>query len=156
MAEILSRRTPLSARKRWMANPCGEHLYRPDQHPLVQPMERSPSPSEARPLRPPLPPTCCSGSVAATYKERCIARRHDRHEKDGSMGVQAIKKWAGGDRQDQATSEFAGMPSASIATGAVDHILPLGKSPGALVELITVGFQMTDHNDHQNFTAPFT
>jgi two-component system chemotaxis response regulator CheB len=79
-------------------------------------------------------------SVAATYKDRSIAVVLTGTGRDGSMGVQAVKKMGGVVLvQDQASSEFAGMPSASIATGAVDRILPLDQIASTLVNLVTTG-----------------
>lgn len=41
--------------------------------------------------------------------------------------------------QDQATSKVLGMPTAAIATGCVDWILPLGKIAEAIANLVTYG-----------------
>ena len=59
---------------------------------------------------------------------------------DGSMGIRAVKKMGGTViAQDEATSEFFGMPAAAIATGTVDFILPLPEIAPALVTLVTTG-----------------
>ena len=77
-------------------------------------------------------------SVAAAYGERAIAVVLTGAGKDGSMGVTAIKKRGGTVIvQDEATSEFFGMPSAAIRTGTVDFVLPIEEIPGALVTLMT-------------------
>jgi two-component system chemotaxis response regulator CheB len=58
---------------------------------------------------------------------------------DAAAGAQAIK--AGGGfviAQDEATSEFFGMPHAAIATGAVDRVLPLDEIAPTLVQLAGV------------------
>lgn len=56
---------------------------------------------------------------------------------DGSMGVTAIKKRGGTVIvQDEASSEFFGMPSAAIRTGTVDFILSLEEIPAALQTLL--------------------
>ena len=53
------------------------------------------------------------------------------------MGLAAIKKMGGTViAQDEASSEFFGMPGAAIDTGNVDFILPLEDIPGALVRLV--------------------
>lgn len=53
------------------------------------------------------------------------------------MGVTAIKKRGGTVIvQDEATSEFFGMPSAAIRTGTVDFVLSLDEIPAALVTLV--------------------
>ena len=76
-------------------------------------------------------------SVAASFAARAIAVVLSGTGSDGARGVQAIKK-AGGTviAQDEDTSEFFGMPSASIATGTVDIVLPLALISSALVGLL--------------------
>lgn len=76
-------------------------------------------------------------SVAAAYGERVIAVVLTGAGKDGSMGVTAIKKKGGTVIvQDEATSEFFGMPSAAIRTGTADFVLSLDEIPPALVTLV--------------------
>lgn len=76
-------------------------------------------------------------SVAAAYGERAIAVVLTGAGKDGSMGVTAIKKRGGTVIvQDEASSEFFGMPSAAIRTGTVDFVLSLDEIPPALVTLV--------------------
>lgn len=76
-------------------------------------------------------------SVAAAYGEHAIAVVLTGAGKDGSMGVTAIKKKGGTVIvQDEATSEFFGMPSAAIRTGAVDFVLSIDEIPGALMTLV--------------------
>jgi two-component system, chemotaxis family, protein-glutamate methylesterase/glutaminase len=76
-------------------------------------------------------------SVAAAYGERAIAVVLTGTGKDGSMGVTAIKSRGGTVIvQDEATSEFFGMPSAAIRTGAVDFVLALDEIPAALITLL--------------------
>jgi two-component system, chemotaxis family, protein-glutamate methylesterase/glutaminase len=76
-------------------------------------------------------------SVAAAYGDRAIAVVLTGAGKDGSMGVTAIKKRGGTVVvQDEASSEFFGMPSAAIRTGTVDFVLSLDEIPGALVTLV--------------------
>jgi two-component system, chemotaxis family, protein-glutamate methylesterase/glutaminase len=76
-------------------------------------------------------------SVAASFAARAIAVVLSGTGSDGAKGVQAIKK-AGGTviAQDEDTSEFFGMPSAAIATGTVDTVLPLALISSALVRLL--------------------
>ncbi len=76
-------------------------------------------------------------SVAAAYGERAIAVVLTGTGHDGSMGVTAIKKRHGTViAQDEATSEFFGMPSAAIKTGATDFVLALDEIPLALQTLV--------------------
>ena len=53
---------------------------------------------------------------------------HALHERGGTVVA-----------QDEASSEFFGMPSAAIKTGAVDHVLPLEDIAPRLVMLMTAG-----------------
>jgi two-component system chemotaxis response regulator CheB len=76
-------------------------------------------------------------SVAAAYGERAIAVVLTGAGKDGSMGVTAIKLRGGTVIvQDEATSQFFGMPSAAIRTGTVDFVLSLDEIPSALMTLV--------------------
>ena len=76
-------------------------------------------------------------SVAAAYGEHAIAVVLTGAGKDGSMGVTAVKKRGGTVLvQDEATSEFFGMPSAAIRTGTVDFVLSLEEIPSALITLV--------------------
>jgi two-component system, chemotaxis family, protein-glutamate methylesterase/glutaminase len=75
-------------------------------------------------------------SVAVSAGPRAIAVVLTGRLGDGAAGVQAVKR-AGGRVlvQDQATAECFGMPSAAIATGCVDFVLPLATIAPALITL---------------------
>jgi two-component system chemotaxis response regulator CheB len=76
-------------------------------------------------------------SVAARFTARAIGVVLTGTGSDASVGVSAIKRTGGTViAQDQGTSEFFGMPSAAIATGSVDLILPIGEIAPALVGLL--------------------
>jgi two-component system, chemotaxis family, protein-glutamate methylesterase/glutaminase len=56
---------------------------------------------------------------------------------DATDGVQAVKAHEGMViAQDEATSQYFGMPGAAIKTGVVDRILPLAAIAGALVGIV--------------------
>jgi two-component system chemotaxis response regulator CheB len=79
-------------------------------------------------------------SVAAGFRERAIAVVLSGAGSDGAMGVRAIKKMGGTViAQDEATSEYFGMPGAAAGTGCVDFILPLDEIAPALVTLLKAG-----------------
>lgn len=57
--------------------------------------------------------------------------------KDGAIGVRKIKRKGGIIiAQDRETSVVHGMPKAALETGFVDHILPLSKITGKLMEIV--------------------
>jgi two-component system chemotaxis response regulator CheB len=60
--------------------------------------------------------------------------------RDATDGVQAVKQ-AGGVviAQDEATSEWFGMPGSAIATGAVEYVLPLPRIVPKLMQLLDRG-----------------
>jgi two-component system chemotaxis response regulator CheB len=79
-------------------------------------------------------------SVAASFKDRAIAVVLSGTGSDGVGGIRAIKKMGGTVvAQDEATSEFFGMPGAAIQTGTVDFVLPLDDVAAALTQLVTTG-----------------
>jgi len=141
MAEILSRKTPL------MVKPAedGESIYpgfvyiaQPNNHLLVN-GDGTLSLTQTELVHFVRPSVdLLFESVAASYRDRCIAVVLTGTGTDGSMGVQAVKKMGGTViAQDEASSEFFGMPSAAIQTGAVDFVLSLDEIPRALATLLT-------------------
>ncbi|NIR30492.1 MAG: chemotaxis protein CheB [Gammaproteobacteria bacterium] len=143
MAEILSRRTRLRVAQAADGDrlaPATLFIAPPDRHLLVNPDGTlSLSQTElVRFLRPSA--DLLLESAAASYKDRLIAVILTGSGSDGAMGLRAVKKTGGTVlAQDEATSEFHGMPSAAIATGYVDFVLPLEEIPGALLTLIASG-----------------
>jgi len=76
-------------------------------------------------------------SVAAAYGDRAIAVVLTGSGHDGALGVTAVKQRGGTVvAQDEASSEFFGMPSAAIKTGAVDFVLPLEEMAPTLTALV--------------------
>jgi two-component system chemotaxis response regulator CheB len=78
-------------------------------------------------------------SVAFSFGERAIALVLTGRLNDGVAGVRAIKHRGGRVLvQDESTSAAFAMPSAAIATGCVDFVLPLQYIAPALVSLVMV------------------
>ena len=79
-------------------------------------------------------------SAAAVFRNRAIGVVLTGGDSDGSEGVRQIKA-AGGVvlAQDRSTSQVFEMPSAAIATGQVDRVLPLREIAPALVRLVRTG-----------------
>ncbi len=79
-------------------------------------------------------------SLANTYRAHAIAVVLTGTGVDGADGVKKLKVMGGiVIAQDEASSEFFGMPHAAIQTGNVDHILPLNEIAPFLENLVTVG-----------------
>ena len=140
MAEILSRRTPLTvkqAKEGDKLTPGTVYIAPPNNHLLVNSDGKaSLSQSEmVHFLRPSA--DLLFESVAGSYKERAIAVVLTGTGSDGAMGVEAIQKMGGTVIvQDDKSAEFSGMPSAAIMTGNVDFILPLAEISSALLTLV--------------------
>jgi two-component system chemotaxis response regulator CheB len=143
MADILSRRTRLEVKQAEEGDrltPGTVYIAPPNKHLLVHPggslsLAQTELVHFVRPSA-----DLLFESVAASFKHRAIAVVLTGTGSDGTMGVQAIKKMGGTViAQDEATSEFFGMPNAAIATGAVDFVLPLKEIPSALAMLVTTG-----------------
>jgi two-component system, chemotaxis family, protein-glutamate methylesterase/glutaminase len=140
LADLLSRRTELAVKMAADGDRVtagSVFVAPPDHHLLVAPGGRlTLSQSELiHFLRP------CADilfeSVAASFPARAIAVVLSGTGSDGAKGVEAIKRTGGAViAQDEASSEFFGMPSAAIATGAVDAVLPLAAIAPALVGLL--------------------
>ena len=75
-------------------------------------------------------------TAADAYGERLIAVVLTGANDDGADGVTRVKRRGGvAIAQDPASAERAAMPAAAIATGAVDHVVPLGAVAPLLAEL---------------------
>lgn len=79
-------------------------------------------------------------SIAQVFGTRAVAVVLSGAGSDGATGVRMIKQ-SGGTVivQDEATSEFFGMPGSAIGTGVADFILPLEDIAPTLVALATRG-----------------
>src|SRR5436305_678466 len=76
-------------------------------------------------------------SAAKSLKGRIIAVVLSGIDSDGENGVRTVKEMGGRViAQDEETSEFFGMPTAAIQTGAVDFILPLHQIAPKLISLV--------------------
>lgn len=143
MADILSRRTPLQVKEAEAGDrlkPGTVYIAPPNRHLLVNP-NRTLSLTESELVHFVRPSAdLLFDSVAASYKDRAIAVVLTGTGNDGAMGVQAIEKMGGTViAQDEETSEFFGMPSTAIQTGAVNFILPLSEIASALISLVIQG-----------------
>jgi two-component system chemotaxis response regulator CheB len=75
-------------------------------------------------------------SAADTFSDELVAVVLTGANADGAYGVERVKRRGGVVIvQDPATAEKREMPDAAIATGAVDHVLPLEAIPSKLMEL---------------------
>lgn len=113
------------------------YLAPSDRHLLVNPERRLQlgTGPKVKFCRPSAEPTFAS--VAGMYRDRALGVVLTGCNTDGSMGAQMIK-WMGGRVlvQDPATARASGMPNATIATGAVDFVLPIDGIAAALVSLV--------------------
>ncbi len=140
MPEVLGRRSSLPVREgadSMVVEPGQVYLAPPDHHMLINrdatiTLTHTELVNFVRPSA-----DLLFDSVAASYGDRAIAVVLTGAGKDGSLGVAAIKKRGGTVIvQDEATSEFFGMPSAAIRTGTVDFVLSLDEIPSALAMLV--------------------
>jgi two-component system, chemotaxis family, protein-glutamate methylesterase/glutaminase len=143
MAKILSGRTQLSVKEAEEGDRLRSgvvYVAPPDNHLLINPggtisLTQSEMVHFVRPSA-----DLLFESVAASFKDRAIAVVLTGSGSDGKMGVTAIKKMGGTViAQDEATSEFFGMPGSAIQSGNVDFVLPLGEIASALVTLVMTG-----------------
>jgi two-component system chemotaxis response regulator CheB len=140
MADILSRHTRLQvrqAKERDAIEPGLVLFAPPNRHLLVSPEQRVhlTDTELVHFVRPSA--DLLFESVAAVYGDRVIGVVLTGTGTDGSLGVTAVKRMGGiVIAQDEATSEFYGMPAAAAATGDVDYVLPLQSIAQRLMELV--------------------
>lgn len=76
-------------------------------------------------------------SVAAAAGEYALGIILTGTGTDGALGASAIKKRGGRViAQDEATSEYFGMPGSAIAQGSADRVLPLDEIAGAMTSFV--------------------
>lgn len=143
LAQLLARRTPLSVSEAHEGDRLqAGHVYvaPPDRHVLVN-ADRTLTLSNDPPvhfLRPSA--DRLFGSLAEACGEQAVAVVLTGTGKDGAVGARAVHQKGGTViAQDEASSDFFGMPSAAIASGAVAQVLPLERIAPALVALVGAG-----------------
>jgi two-component system CheB/CheR fusion protein len=73
-------------------------------------------------------------TLATTHDGRAVGVILSGTGSDGALGIKAIRERGGLTLvQDPAESEYDGMPRSAIATGLVDHVLPVADMPGVIV-----------------------
>lgn len=143
LPQVLARQTPLRVRPAADGDrlaPGAVFVAPPDRHVLVNPdgtlsLTRTERVRHVRPSADVLFP-----SLAASCHDRGIAVVLTGGDANGAAGVRVVKQ-AGGVAvaQDEATSQCFAMPSAAIATGCVDLVLPVEEIGPALVRLVRDG-----------------
>ena len=140
LAHVLNRRSAMpvtDARDGELFRPARAYLAPADRHLLVNAdgtfsLTQSAKVHSTRPAAEML-----FESAAKSLKERIIAVVLSGMDSDGENGVRTVKEMGGRViAQDEETSEFFGMPSAAIRTGAVDFILPLHQIAPKLISLV--------------------
>ena len=141
LSQILDRETSVSVKEAEdgeRLSPGNAYVAPPDHHLLVNPdgtlsLTRTEFVHFVRPSA-----DLLFESVAASYGERAIAVVLSGSGVDGASGVRAIRKRGGVVlAQDEASSEFFGMPGAAIQTGDVNRVMPLDEIALALIGLLS-------------------
>ncbi len=141
LAELLGRHTPLRVKEAEDGETLRNgtvFLAPPGRHLLVHAggdllLSHGPKVHHVRPSADPL-----FESIALVYGPRAIAVVLTGGDSDGSTGVQFIRKGGGVViAQDPLTCAAPSMPQSAIATGCVDHVLPLGEIGTALAAMVT-------------------
>jgi two-component system chemotaxis response regulator CheB len=143
MAEILDRRTELQVRQAQEGDdlrPGTVYIAPPDYHLLVN-GDGTLSLSQSKLVHFVRPSAdLLFESMGASYGNRAIAVVLTGSGKDGSLGVEGVKKMGGTViAQDVESAQFGGMPAAAIETGSVDFVLHLDEIAEALSTLVTRG-----------------
>jgi two-component system chemotaxis response regulator CheB len=143
MADLLGRQTAMEVLQAGDGDrlvPGRVFVAPPDRHLLVRP-DRTVALTSSDLVRFVRPSAdILFGSVAEVFGERAVAVVLTGTGSDGAAGVRTIKEHGGRViAQDEATSEFFGMPSAAIGTGDVDQVLPLEEIAPTLVRLVAEG-----------------
>ena len=141
IADILGRRTALKVREATECDvliPGVVFTAPPNRHLLVNP-DATVSLSQSELVHFVRPSAdLLFESVAASFRDRAIAVVLSGMGVDGAMGLRAVRKMGGTIIvQDEATSQFFGMPGAAIGTGTANFILPLDEIAAALSTLVT-------------------
>jgi len=141
IADILGRRTALKVREATegdVLTPGVVFTAPPNRHLLVNP-DATVSLSQSELVHFVRPSAdLLFESVAASFRDRAIAVVLSGMGVDGAMGLRAVRKMGGTIIvQDEATSQFFGMPGAAIGTGTANFILPLDEIAAALSTLVT-------------------
>jgi two-component system CheB/CheR fusion protein len=93
-------------------------------------------------------------SLAESREERSIGVVLSGTGTDGTSGLKAIKAHGGMTMvQDPDTTPYDGMPRSAIATGVVDHVLPVEQMPPALIKYVQHSYF---NNSREQSTLPET
>jgi two-component system chemotaxis response regulator CheB len=143
MAEILARRVHLRVKQAEEGEsllPGTVYLAPPGRHLLVRPpgvLELSDA-AQVHFVRPSA--DLLFSSLADSFGDRVIAVVLSGSGRDGADGVREVKREGGMViAQDEASSEFFGMPGAAARTGDVDRVVPLDEIGDLLVDLTDDG-----------------
>jgi len=143
LAEILERRTAVKVKQAVDGEPLlpGTVFTAPPNHHLLIDTDGTVSLTQSELVHFVRPSAdLMFDSLAATFKGRAIAVVLTGTGSDGAMGISAIKKMGGTVlAQDEATSDFYGMPAAAVHTGDVDLVLPLDEIAPAILGLVMQG-----------------
>jgi two-component system chemotaxis response regulator CheB len=143
LADILARRTTLRvkhAAEGDRLHPGTVFIALPDRHLVVNPdgtLSLCHS-GRVRHVRP--SGDVLFASLAISCQDRAIAVVLTGGDDDGATGARLVQAMGGTViAQDEASAEHPAMPRAAIATGAVDHVLPLGQIAPLLEHLTKPG-----------------